>query len=137
MKKCEQKTEANVAAKAQVEGNANLDFARVKVTPQQIAKAVGCIQLGVRIPELQTNVVPDAPAEARLGNREPTEKLIASAASGKTGETKPLYMDATYVFQCKARIVDSKPSEDGKALLIEKVCQRTGLSFSDCAWVVL
>ncbi|CAE7948348.1 unnamed protein product [Symbiodinium sp. KB8] len=37
IKKCEQKTEANVAAKAQVEGNASLDF--VKVTPQQIAKA--------------------------------------------------------------------------------------------------
>lgn len=37
MKKCGQKTEANVAARAQVEGNANLEY--VKVTPQQIAKA--------------------------------------------------------------------------------------------------
>ena len=37
IKKCGQKTEANVAAKAAVEGNANLEY--VKVTPQQIAKA--------------------------------------------------------------------------------------------------
>eukprot|EP00434_Breviolum_minutum_P017378 symbB.v1.2.015345.t1/scaffold1094.1/size138377/10 len=37
IKKCGQKTEANVAAKAAVEGNANLEY--VKITPQQIAKA--------------------------------------------------------------------------------------------------
>eukprot|EP00438_Fugacium_kawagutii_P003673 Skav224243 [mRNA] locus=scaffold939:1452550:1452870:- [translate_table: standard] len=37
IKKCGQKTEANVAAKAAVEGNAHLEY--VKITPQQIAKA--------------------------------------------------------------------------------------------------
>ncbi|CAE7533647.1 alaS [Symbiodinium natans] len=40
--------------------------------------------------------------------------LQSSAAA-----SKPLYMDATYVFQCQSSIEHSKLSEDGQALLVQ------------------
>mmetsp|Transcript_2075 Transcript_2075/g.4759 ORF Transcript_2075/g.4759 Transcript_2075/m.4759 type:complete len:303 (+) Transcript_2075:30-938(+) len=41
------------------------------------------------------------------------------SAGDQSVASKPLYMDATYVFQCRAILISSRLSEDGQALLVE------------------